>query len=298
MGRLIGGNGKIPDDRARARARLDARLARLETEEGNAGLSCRAAASGPRSERASAVLRRGSVGTSRKVEAIENRPTGDVASSRPRGVSDASSRNVSLRPSREVRTPRGGGVLSGLSPRVFLFALIAVLLIVALTFAIRGCSSSSNESSANVDGGQQQAISGTGSGDGSGAEPAEPVPDQAALASIMGEDLAAQMVELSATNEDLYWIAAHPDAVGVDDPKAQRKLLKLATVEPAAIPFVRNYPNSYPDDAAEACDPLGADVDIPLLMQWIGVGVTRCTVAQRLARRVVARRAWPWCTRA
>lgn len=104
--------------------------------------------------------------------------------------------------------------------------------------------------------------------DESTTELAEPEIDQAALAGIMGEDLAAQMVEISADNEDLYWIASHPDAVGVDGPKAQRNLLKLATVEPAAISFVRNYPDSYPDETAEACDPLGADIDIPLLTQW------------------------------
>jgi len=66
--------------------------------------------------------------------------------------------------------------------------------------------------------------------EGSGDELTEATIDQAALASIMGDDLAAQMVELSADNEDLYWIASHPEVVGVDGAKAQRKLLKLATV--------------------------------------------------------------------
>lgn len=44
--------------------------------------------------------------------------------------------------------------------------------------------------------------------------------------------------------------------------------MKLATVEPVAITFVRDYPDLYPDDTADACDPLSVDVDIPLLMQW------------------------------
>lgn len=177
-------------------------------------------------------------------------------------------RDAARKPSYRAQELRGRGVLAGLNPRILLLALIAVLLIAALTFIIRSCSSSSDKGSVDVGGGQQQAIGGDGADEGSIDESEEPEIDQAALASIMGDDLAAQMVELSAGNEDLYWIASRPEAVGVDGAKAQRKLLKLATVEPAAITFVRDYPDLYPDDTTDACDPLSADVDIPLLMQW------------------------------
>ena len=92
--------------------------------------------------------------------------------------------------------------------------------------------------------------------------------DREALAYIMGNDLATQMVLLSASDSDLRWIAMNPEALAVDGARAQNKLLKLATLEPTARSFVRNYPDLYPDDSPEACDSLSEDVDIPLLMQW------------------------------
>ena len=92
--------------------------------------------------------------------------------------------------------------------------------------------------------------------------------DREALSYLMGSDLAAQMVLLSALNSDLRWIAMNYEALGVDGARAQNKLLKLATLEPAARSFVRNYPDMYPDDSPEPCDSLSDDVDIPLLMQW------------------------------
>ena len=92
--------------------------------------------------------------------------------------------------------------------------------------------------------------------------------DREALAYLMGSDLAAQMVLLSASNSDLRWIAMNYEALGVDGARAQNKLLKLATIEPAARSFVRNYPDMYPDDSPEPCDSLSDDVGIPLLMQW------------------------------
>ena len=101
-----------------------------------------------------------------------------------------------------------------------------------------------------------------------GGAPAEPVPDQALLATLMGDaDLASRLVSAAEADEDVRWIATHPDALGADGASTQRKLLSLAATEPAAVPFVRGFPDRYPAATGEPGD--GPDAgQVPHLYQW------------------------------
>ena len=93
--------------------------------------------------------------------------------------------------------------------------------------------------------------------------------DRGLLADILdSEDLADELIEKAKHNEDLYWIASHPEAYAVDGDSAQRKLLKLATEEPEAIPFVRNWPESYPSEVGEPCTDADKTGGVPHLYQW------------------------------
>lgn len=87
------------------------------------------------------------------------------------------------------------------------------------------------------------------------------------LQNILGDDLAAQMIEKADQNEDVAWIASHPEEYGVDGERVQFKLLRLATLEPEAISFVRGFPESYPSDTGGACDEV-AEGTVPRLYQW------------------------------
>ena len=91
--------------------------------------------------------------------------------------------------------------------------------------------------------------------------------NEAALVSLLGDDLAASLVQAAATNEDTAWIAAHPDAYAVDGEDVQRKLLKLSAVEPEAVPFVRGFPDAYPTETAAPSDTPSAGT-VPRLYQW------------------------------
>ena len=101
-----------------------------------------------------------------------------------------------------------------------------------------------------------------------GGAPAEPVPDQALLATLMGDaDLASRLVSAAEADEDVRWIATHPDALGADGASTQRKLLSLAATEPAAVPFVRGFPERYPAEAGVPGDGPEAG-QVPHLYQW------------------------------
>ncbi|WP_239442892.1 hypothetical protein [Gordonibacter sp. An230] len=95
----------------------------------------------------------------------------------------------------------------------------------------------------------------------------EPDPvDEAALAAILGGDLAASLVQAAESGGDEAWIAAHPEAFAVDGEAVQRKLLKLAAEEPLAVPFVRSFPDLYPAETADPCD-APAQGEVPRLYQ-------------------------------
>ena len=180
----------------------------------------------------------------------------------------ARSRQPAARP-RKAATPRKSArprqtAALPISPKLLVVAGLAALLIIGLVIlAARGCVPSEGEGSLPTEGANTDVAANEATDSASSS-----AIDQEALADIMGEDLAMQMVVVAKTNPDVAWIAANPDAVGVDGAKAQRKLLKLATLEPAAVAFVREYLDSYPAETADPCDALPADVDIPLLMQW------------------------------
>lgn len=91
--------------------------------------------------------------------------------------------------------------------------------------------------------------------------------DQNTLVALLGDDVAARLIEAAAENDDVAWIAAHPDAYATDGVAVQRKLLKLAAVEPEAVPFVRSFPSSYPQETAEASPSIEGS-SVPSLYQW------------------------------
>ena len=99
-----------------------------------------------------------------------------------------------------------------------------------------------------------------------------------ALVTLLGEEEAAKLIAQAKTNPDALWIAAHPDAYAFDGIEVQYKILKLAADEPAAIPYVREFPAKYPMGEAVADKDLAMDVaspssavpstPIPHLYQW------------------------------
>ena len=91
--------------------------------------------------------------------------------------------------------------------------------------------------------------------------------DEAKLKAVLGDDLAAQLVQAASASDDAAWIAAHPDAYAVDGEAVQRKLLKLAAVEPEAVAFVRTFPDAYPAESALGTDD-PASGEVPRLYQW------------------------------
>lgn len=99
-----------------------------------------------------------------------------------------------------------------------------------------------------------------------------------ALVTLLGEEETAKLIAQAKTNPDALWIAAHPDAYAFDGIEIQYKILKLAADEPAAIPYVREFPAKYPAADAVADKDLAMDVaspssavpttSIPHLYQW------------------------------
>lgn len=99
-----------------------------------------------------------------------------------------------------------------------------------------------------------------------------------ALVSLLGDEEAAKLVSQAKTNPDALWIAAHVDEYAFDGIEIQYKILKLAADEPAAIPYVREFPAKYPMADAVTDRDLAMDVaspsdsvpttSIPHLYQW------------------------------
>ena len=115
-------------------------------------------------------------------------------------------------------------------------------------------------------------------------------PDRDTLAALIGDELADQMIADAASNPDLYWIAAHPEAIDFEGTAVQTKLLKLAATEHEAIPYVRHYADDYPMEEPESTDKgssIANDTAVPHLYQWdprwgytvyssTGFGLTGC----------------------
>lgn len=148
-------------------------------------------------------------------------------------------------------------LVRAIGPKRLAIALVALAIVVALVTGIRGC---------------MAADAGTPASDEADQVPVQQQPsrdpvDEAALASVLGDDLAAQLVQAAEGSDDAAWVAAHPDAYAVDGAAVQYKLLKLAATEPEALPFVRTFPDAYPAESALGTDD-PASGEVPHLYQW------------------------------
>lgn len=139
----------------------------------------------------------------------------------------------------------------------FAIALAAIALVVALVAGVRGCMAAGAPAPAPDEADQapvqQQAQR-------------DPI-DEDELKAVLGDELAARLVQAAETSDDVAWIAAHPDAYAGDGEAVQHKLLKLAAVEPEAVSFVRTFPDAYPAESALGTDD-PASGEVPRLYQW------------------------------
>ena len=139
----------------------------------------------------------------------------------------------------------------------FAIAVAAIVLVVALVAGVRGCMAAGAAAPAPDEADQapvqQQAQR-------------DPI-DEDELKAVLGDELAAQLVQAAETSDDVAWIAAHPDAYAGDGEAVQHKLLKLAAVEPEVVPFVRTFPDAYPAESALGTDD-PASGEVPRLYQW------------------------------
>lgn len=139
----------------------------------------------------------------------------------------------------------------------FAIAVAAIVLVVALVAGVRGCMAAGAAAPAPDEADQapvqQQAQR-------------DPI-DEDELKAVLGDELAARLVQAAETSDDVAWIAAHPDAYAGDGEAVQHKLLKLAAVEPEAVSFVRTFPDAYPAESALGTDD-PASGEVPRLYQW------------------------------
>lgn len=104
-------------------------------------------------------------------------------------------------------------------------------------------------------------------------EEPKPTPDTETLSALLPAETVDKLVQGAEANDDLAWIAANPDKLAVDGIEVQCKLLKLAADEPEAVSFVREFAESYPEDAAHTSDEAHAaeaqhENKVPRLYQW------------------------------
>lgn len=265
-----------PDARAQARARLEARQARLHTEEG--GRAPHQPASGSRPPRPSRESRThtpvagaGGAPPRERVERSErthaSRRAAAARRTAPAGGKAEAARNVFGSVARAV-----GGLfaavrdavagLIGRNPRLALIAAgaaVLVILVIVIATTVRGCA---------ADGGEQPAAPPQ-------QQPAEENPAPAAADIVLPEgldtDLASALLDAAAADPEIARIAARAADYGMDGEAVQYKLLNLAVNEVAAISFVRDFPDKYP---AEGQDLSAAAVDgerqggAPKLHQW------------------------------
>ena len=239
----VGGDGReapVADDEARERARrrLEERQARMRGE-APAGCDAHEAPRACEPREARRPLSSGRLRSSRP-------GTGNRHSWKARGPEPLFALS-------EAAT----NLVRAVGPKRLAIAVAAIALVVALIAGIRGC---------------MAADAGTPAPDEADQAPVQqqaqrdPI-DEDGLTAVLGDDLAAQLVQAAGTSDDAAWVAAHPDAYAVDGAAVQYKLLKLAAVEPEARSFVRTFPDAYPAESA-----LGTDDpepgQVPRLYQW------------------------------
>ena len=208
--------------------------------------------------------------------------------------------------SRREPAGRSGGASRGRGPtgdratliKIIIAIVIAAIVLILVFKGCSGCAANDTQSAAPADNAQAAAPAADGSdgqgqegtGEGTGVQPTDfAMPDRDLLADLIGAELADQLLAEAATNDDLYWIASHPDLFEPEDAYLQGKLIRLATVDPAARDFVRHYPEARP--AETAVGPKGSaipnDTRVPHLYQWdqrwgyttycsTGFGLTGC----------------------
>ena len=101
---------------------------------------------------------------------------------------------------------------------------------------------------------------------------------QGALVTLLGDESSAKLLAEAKTNVNALWIAAHPADYAFDGVEVQYKILKLAADEPASLEYVREFPDTYPNEKPDEDKSLGMssaspsasveDTDIPHLYQW------------------------------
>ena len=101
---------------------------------------------------------------------------------------------------------------------------------------------------------------------------------QGALSELLGDETSSKLLAQAKNSIDALWIAAHPSAYAYDGVEVQYKVLKLAADEPAALKYVREFPENYPADSVNTDKSLAMstsspssgvpDTKIPHLYQW------------------------------
>ncbi len=223
------------DERAAARARLEARQARMHEEEGRPSRAPSSRVGAPK-------------GSARKAGAPS--PAAQRASSAgsplPSAVAGvlSAARNAASRLF-GILGPRGTLVAAG---------VVALVLVAAVVLAARGCAADAPEPVDNVP--------------ASGEQNEGPEPETVSVPDYLDAELAASLVQAAANDADVAWIANHADEYAVDGDAVQYKLLKLAADEPEAVPFVRAFPERYPSEAGEGSGGEKTQGGAPLLYQW------------------------------
>ncbi len=103
------------------------------------------------------------------------------------------------------------------------------------------------------------------------AEPEKPDTskiDEAALEAVLGPDVTKKLVDEAQSSADVAWIASNPDKYATDGDVVQRKLLTLAATEPEAAPFVRSFPDEYPQESGKATDQAPEKGTVPAYYTW------------------------------
>lgn len=148
------------------------------------------------------------------------------------------------------------GLVHAVGPKRIALVAAALILFVLAIIGVRSCAGCAASSEPSTDAPvpePQQAAK-------------DPI-DQAALVAVLGDDLAAQLIQAAETDENAAWVAAHPQDYLVDGDAVQRKLLKLAATEPEAVAFVRTFPSAYPAETAGVCGEVEQG-SVPRLYQW------------------------------
>ncbi|MEG1745451.1 MAG: papain-like cysteine protease family protein [Raoultibacter sp.] len=88
------------------------------------------------------------------------------------------------------------------------------------------------------------------------------------LPEYLDDELKDALLAQAQTSDALAHIAQRADDYAIDGIEVQQKILKLALKEPAALPFVTGFPDSYPATAGQPYTDALTKGTIPLLQQW------------------------------